>query len=183
MRVACTAFRKWSRGGCGRETPAASASRTARPPGWAAARRDPRPARATARTAQPRATADAAQRRLAAGARRPAPGPARSPKLHSLLPMKLSGVAARIAIACASTFSTSADAHEQLQDDQVEAEREQADGQEARGLEAHVAVRGLERPVPVPEEVVRHRDAEREHRREDVVHARARAPASCRRPG
>ena len=63
------------------------------------------------------------------------------------------------------------DAHQQLQHDQVEAKRDQADRQEAGGLESGVPIRGLERPMPVEQEVVGDRDAEGEHCRRDVVDA------------
>src|SRR3954454_17138310 len=50
------------------------------------------------------------------------------------------------------------DRHEQLEEREAEQERDDADDDEADGLEAGVTVAGVERPQPVPREVVRHRD-------------------------
>ena len=100
IRAACTAFRKWSRGGR---------------PGL-----DGRVRVASGRTAwlwdSSAACAEAGAALSASSAEASATGERRGaglPKLQSLLPMKLSGVAARIAIAWARTFSTSAEADQQ----------------------------------------------------------------------
>ena len=90
-------------------------------------------------------------------------------KLHILFPMKLSGVATTIEIACAGSSGRPATLHEQLEHERGEQEGRHADREEASGLEAGVAAARAEGPVAVPPEVVRHRDDERERRRDEVV--------------
>src|SRR4029078_13393210 len=52
---------------------------------------------------------------------------------------------------------------EQVQEDEVDAQCQQADGEEPRRLEAGVALGGLEGPVPVEQAGFGDGDAEREH--------------------
>ena len=101
---------------------------------------------------------------------------------QSLLPTKFSGVTRTIAIAWATTLpSPSAD--EQLQDEQVRAERDERDDEEAQPLVGDVAALAAERPEPVPHVVVRHRDEEGADRGEEVVDAEPRGRAASRRRG
>ena len=82
-------------------------------------------------------------------------------KLHILFPMKLSGVATTIEIACAGISGRPATLTSSSSTSAANEERRHADREEAGGLEAGVAAAGPERPVAVPPEVVRHRDHER----------------------
>src|SRR5438046_1542265 len=58
---------------------------------------------------------------------------------------------------------------EQLENRGLDDEGAGADGEEARGLEARVTAARLEGPMPVPPEVVRHRDAEGHRRRDQMM--------------
>ena len=107
-------------------------------------------------------------------------------KLHILFPMKLSGVAATIEIACAGSSATPATLTSSSRIARGEHERRDADGEEAGRLEAGVPAARAEGPVAVPPEVVEHGDREGGGGRHEVVeveqlHAQRRTRTGSRR--
>ncbi len=96
-------------------------------------------------------SAAAAQRQATASARRGSVRQrASTPKVHSLLPMKLNGIASGHRDRLGGQLGRRGDVDEQVQQDEVDAQRQQADGEEAGRLEAGVALGGAEGPVAVP---------------------------------
>ena len=87
---------------------------------------------------------------------------------QSLLPMKFAGVTRTIAIACATIFPTPSSTSN-VEDGEVADVDDQRHHQEAQALVPEVAAIAAERPEPVPEVVVGHRDEERAGRRQPVV--------------
>ena len=85
-----------------------------------------------------------------------------------MFPTKLNGIAVATAIACEGR-SPHAGADQRLEHEQVDPEGADADREEADRLEAGVAVRGAEGPVPVPVEVAGDGDDEGADRRQGVV--------------